>query len=140
MFVEDMTSIPEGADWNCVHKGKIHILEIFAESARFSQCCALSGLKVGTPVDIRSGFDVMTCKGRHMVMETIKEQTPDLILMAPVCGPRSNMQKIQKDQQRVWEKRQRYMPMVEFVASILDPQNLLYIGILFFLTCFESQP
>ena len=69
MFVEDMTSIPEGAHWNCVHKGKIHVLEIFAGSARFSQCCALSGLKVGTPVDIRSGFDVMTSKGRHMVME-----------------------------------------------------------------------
>ena len=60
MFVEDNTSIPEQAHWNCVRKGKIHVLEIFAGSARFSQCCALSGLKVGTPVDIRTGFDVMT--------------------------------------------------------------------------------
>ena len=72
MFVEDMTSIPEGAHWNCVHKGKIHVLDIFAGSARFSQWCALSGFKVGTPVDIRSGFDVMTSKRRHMVMEIIK--------------------------------------------------------------------
>ena len=70
-----------------------HVLEIFAGSARFSQCCALTGLKVGTPVDIRAGFDVMTSKGRHMVMEIIKEQAPDVILMAPVCGPWSNMQK-----------------------------------------------
>ena len=60
----------------------------------------LSGLKVGTPVHIRSGFDIVTCKGRRMVMEIIKEQAPDLT------------------QQRVWEKRQRYMPMIEFVASI----------------------
>ena len=97
---------------------KIHVLKIFAGSARFSQCCALSGLKVGTPVDICSGFDVMTSKGRHMVMEIIKEQAPDLILMAPVCGPWSNMQNIQKHQQKVWGKRQRYIPMVEFVASI----------------------
>ena len=87
MFVEDLTSIPEQAHWNCVRKGKIHVLEIFAGSARFSQCCALSGLKVGTPVDIRTGFDVMTSKGRHMVMEIIREQAPDVILMAPVCGP-----------------------------------------------------
>ena len=115
---EDRTSIPEQAHWNCVKKGKIHVLEIFAGSARFSQCCALTGLKVGTPVDIRNGFDVMTSKGRHMVMEIIREQAPDLILMAPVCGPWSNMQNIQQDQQRVWEKRQRYIPMVEFVASI----------------------
>ena len=118
MFVEDLTSVPEQAHWNCVRKGKIHVLEIFAGSARFSQCCALTGLKVGTPVDIRTGFDVMTSKGRHMVMEIIKEQAPDVILMAPVCGPWSNMQNIQQDQQRVWEKRKRYLPMVEFVASI----------------------
>ena len=59
----------------------------------------------------------MTSKGRHMVMEIIKEQAPDVILMAPVCGPWSIMQNIQH-QQRVWEKRKRYLPMVEFVASI----------------------
>ena len=80
--------------------------------------CALSGLKVGTPVDIRTGFDVMTSKGRRMAMEIIREQAPDVILMAPVCGPWSNMQNIQQDQQKVGEERRRYLPMVEFVASI----------------------
>ena len=84
MFAEDLTSVPEQAHWNCVWKGKIHVLEIFGGSARFSQCCALSGLKVGTPVDIRTGFDVMTPKGRHIVMEIIREQAPDVILMAPI--------------------------------------------------------
>ena len=74
----------------------------------------------------------MTSKGRHMVMEIIKEQAPDLILMAPVCGPWSKMQNIQKDQQKVWEKRQRYMPMVEFVASIARYQlNLRCVTQLF---------
>ena len=53
-----------------------------------------------------------------MVTEIIREQAPDVILMAPVCGPWSNMQNIQQDQQRVWEKRKRYLPTVEFVASI----------------------
>ena len=48
---------------------------------------------------MRTGFDVMTSKGRHMVMEIIKEQAPDVILMAPVCGPWSNMQNIQQDHQ-----------------------------------------
>ena len=105
MFVEDMTPTPEQAHWNCVRKGMIHVLEVFEGSARFSQCCALTGMKVGTPV----GFDVMTPKGRHMVMEIIKEQAPDLILMAPACGPWSNMQNIQQDQQKVWEKRKRYI-------------------------------
>ena len=71
MFVEDMTSVPEQAHWSCVRKGKIHVLEIFAGSARFRQCCALTGLKVGTPISIRSGSDVITSQGRHMVMEII---------------------------------------------------------------------
>ena len=51
-----------------------------------------------------------------MVMEIIREQAPDVILMAPVCGPWSNMQNIQQDQQRVWEKRKRYLPMVASIA------------------------
>ena len=55
----------------------------------------------------------MTSKGRRMVMEIIREQAPDVILMAPVCGPWSNMQNIQQDQQKVGEKRRRYL-----VASI----------------------
>ena len=66
MFVEDLTSVPEQAHWNCVRKGKIHVLEIFAGSARFSQCCALSGLKVGTPVDIRDGGHVLPRVGQQV--------------------------------------------------------------------------
>ena len=38
--LEGHTLIPEQAHRNCVRKGRIHILEIFAGSARFSQCCA----------------------------------------------------------------------------------------------------
>ena len=41
---EDLTSIPEQAHRNCVRKGQIHVLEISAGSARFCQCCALTGL------------------------------------------------------------------------------------------------
>ena len=60
----------------------------------------------------------MTSKGRHMVMEIIRDQAPAVILMAPVCEPWSNTQNIQQDQQKVGEKRRRYLPMIEFVASI----------------------
>ena len=66
-----------------------------------------------------------------MVMEIIREQAHDVILMAPVCGPWSNMQNIQQDQQKVGEKRGRYLPMVEFVASIaryqlVEAQKILH--------------
>ena len=37
-----------------------------------------------------------------MVMEIIKEHAPNLIFMAPVCGPWLNMQRIQQDQNCQW--------------------------------------
>ena len=52
-----------------------------------------------------------------MVMES-KHLMSYVILMAPVCGPWSNMQHIQQDQHKVWEKQRCYIPMLEFVASI----------------------
>ena len=52
----------------------------------------MSGMKVGVPTGIRTGFDLTTSKGRKMVNETIHEQEPDIVVMEPVCGPWSNMQ------------------------------------------------
>ena len=60
-----------------------------------------------------------------MVMEIIREQAPDVILMAPVCGPWSNMQNIQQDQQKVGEKRKRYLPMVDCALPV-EAQKILH--------------
>ena len=109
------------AMWNCETRGKIHMLEIFAGSARLSQCCALHGMRVGTPIDIRNGFDLGTSKGRQMVSKIVKEQEPDVIILEPVCGPWSPMQNI-NDQDAVREKQAQAMPMVEFTASMAQYQ------------------
>ena len=53
-----------------MRKGKIHVLEIFAGSARFTQ--VLRALRFKGWDTTRNGFDVMTSKGRHMVMEMNK--------------------------------------------------------------------
>ena len=98
------------------------MLEVFAGSARLSQCRALTGLKVGTPIDIRNGFDIMTSKGRQMVLDIIREQQPDVVWLAPVCGPWSIVQNI-NDPKIVAEKRARYLPMIDFVASIARYQQ-----------------
>ena len=107
--------------WNCVNRGKIHVLEIFAGSARLSQCCALYGMRVGTPIDIRNGFDLSTSKGRQMVSKIVKEQEPDVIILEPVCGPWSPMQNI-NDPETVREKQSQAMPMVEFTADMAQYQ------------------
>ena len=44
--------------WMPVTSGPIDFLELFSGSARLSQVAALSGLRVGTPVDFRTGLDL----------------------------------------------------------------------------------
>ena len=107
----------ELALWNCETRG----LEIFAGSARLSQCCALHGMRVGTPVDIRNGFDLDTSKGCQMVSRIIGDQQPDVIILEPVCGPWSPTQNI-NDPEMVREKQSQAMPMVEFTASTAQYQ------------------
>ena len=90
-FVDD--ALEDGTDptncyWKCEATGKIHLLEILAGSARLSQCCALSGMKVGVPIDIRTGFDLTTSKGCRWSMRSSKNKSPILLswnLFADPC-------------------------------------------------------
>ena len=79
--------------WQPVMRGKIDFLELFSGSARLSQVAAMNGLRVGQPIDLRTGFDLLTSEGRAQTMKIIEEQKPEIIFLAPVCGPWSIMQK-----------------------------------------------
>ena len=78
-------------------------------------------MRVGTPIDIRNGFDLNTSIGRQIVSKIAREQQPDVIVLEPVCGPWSPMQNI-NDPKMVREKQSQAMPMVEFTASIAQYQ------------------
>ena len=99
--------------WMPVTKGKIDFLELFAGSARLNHVASMQGMKVGQPIDLRTGFDILTSDGRMRTMKIIEEQKPTWIHMAPLCGPWSQTQNI-NDQSTVEAKRRKYTPMVEF--------------------------
>ena len=61
--VEDGSASYAHALWQCMMKGKLDFLELFVGSSRLSQCAALTGLRTGSPVDLRSGFDLNTRTG-----------------------------------------------------------------------------
>ena len=103
--------------WMPVTKGKIDFLELFAGSARLSHVASMQGMKVGQPVDLRTGLDILPSDGRMRTMKIIEEQKPTWIHMAPLCGPWSQMQNI-NDQSTVEAKRRKYMPMVEFCVRV----------------------
>ena len=62
--VEDVSASYAHVLWQCMMKGKLDFLELFAGSARLSQCTALRGLRTGSPVDLRTGFDLNTRIGQ----------------------------------------------------------------------------
>ena len=113
---------PEGVQygnymWEPVTKGKIDFLEMFSGSAKLSQVASMQGLRVGAPIDLRTGYDLLTADGRRKAMEVIEQQQPKIIHLAPVCGPWSQMQNI-NDPAEVAMKRRKYLPMVEFCAKV----------------------
>ena len=50
-------------------KGKIDFLEISSGSAKLSQSAAMQGLRVGAPMEFRTGHDLLTAEGRRKAME-----------------------------------------------------------------------
>ena len=77
----------------------------------------MNGLKVGTPIDLRTGFDILKVEGRKRAMEIIERQEPSVVFMAPECATWSQMTNI-NDRNLRDEKRSKYMPMVEFCVQV----------------------
>ena len=84
LHADALLSGPEGVaygtyNWEPVTKGKIDFLELLSGSARLSQVAAMNGLKVGTPIDLRTGFDILKVEGRKRAMEIIERQEPSVV-------------------------------------------------------------
>ena len=116
-FTNDGNTTYSHAHWQCSMTGKIDLLELFAGSARVSQCAALVGLRVGAPVGLRTGFDLSSRSGQQRAMQMILEQKPKVIHMAPLCSPWSLWSNMKTEKGKM-EDRRRVMPMVRFCAQV----------------------
>ena len=75
---------PEGIQygqyvWEPTTVGKTDFLEMFSGSAKLSQAASMQGLRVGAPIDLRTGYDLLTAEGRRKAMEVIERQQPKII-------------------------------------------------------------
>ena len=118
---EDNQTTFDQALWQCSMTGKINLLELFAGSARISQTAALAGLNVGQPIDLRTGFDLMSKAGQKRVIEVLMSQDPDCVWMAPLCSPWSQWSNMKSAEQR-YADRDAVMPMVRFCVQVAKLQ------------------
>jgi len=116
-IVEDGSASYAHVLWQCMMKGKLDFLELFAGSARLSQCAALRGLRTGSPVDLRTGFDLNTRQGQAKAMACILEQKPEIVHMAPLCSPWCLLSNLKGEEAKAAD-RKAAMPMVRFCATV----------------------
>ncbi len=94
-------------------KGKVDFLELFSDCARMTKAMSLTGLTVAAPVDLKTGFDLLTKEGQTKCMEVIKRQCPTVIFLAPVCTAWSQWNNL-RDPAEVTAVRRKMMPMISF--------------------------
>ena len=117
---------PEGisysnSHWMPVTSGRINFLELFSGSAHLSQVAAMSGLRVGTLVDFRTGFDLNRSVDRQRFMSVIEKQKPMFIFMAVECTAWSIMHNASDPEHRR-KKQQKALPMVAFCSAVAKYQ------------------
>ena len=117
---------PEGINyshfsWSPVMHGTVDFLELFAGSAKLSQVAAMNGLRVGQPIDIRTGFDILTANGRQKCMDILSDKNLRSSSWHLFVVRWSQMQNI-NSQESADEKRRKYLPMLEFCARVAQYQ------------------
>ena len=91
--------------------------DMFSGSARSSSACADEGLKTGSPIDLRTGFDLHTQEGQKKAWQQIIEQEPTTVLMAPFCRPWCKWSSMVPEHTRN-AQRKAALPMVEFCVKV----------------------
>ena len=71
--------------WVPVEKGPADFLEIFSGSCHASNAFAQCGYSVGPPIDLNTGYDLLTSEGRKHAWDVIEATQPSFVLLAPPC-------------------------------------------------------
>lgn len=104
---------------------KWKILEVFAGRATFSDIAAKPGKwDVLPPQDILYGLDLRVPEHQQWLKDMIILQEPDVVTLAPPCGPWSSWQRMRKRKDLLNALRQERKPFWEFVCWVWAYQTL----------------
>ena len=102
------------------------LLEVFAGKAHFSTRARQRSAcwEVLPPQDILSGgLDLLDPEHVEILKDVIRAQEPDVITLAPPCGPWSAWQRLRKRKAALRELRRQHLPFWDFVAWCWDFQS-----------------
>ena len=100
------------------------LLEIFAGKACFSERARTRKCwEVMQPQDILYGLDLMNLEHQNLLKEVIQTQQPDVITLAPPCGPWSAWQRLRKNSFALRQLRRRHRPLWDFVVWVWAYQS-----------------
>ena len=86
-------------------------------SAKLSQSASMQGLRVGAPIGLRTGYDLLTAHGRRKAMEVIERQQPKIIHRHQFVVHGANY-RISTILRILIRKGKKDLPLVEFCARV----------------------
>ena len=116
-----MSVTPENYhQWRTTRRASKHcqFWEIFSGSGRLSYIALLAGLATAFPVDFRYGWNMADPRHQKLIMEAQDMMKPDVIFMAPSCGPWSvsSNRLSDDDRERLREEERSTLQFVKKLA------------------------
>ena len=99
--------------------GKWLLLEVFSGKARLTaRAGANPRWKAMDPIDVICGWDLQKESKRKELLELIDRAKPDLVTLAPPCGPWSSWTQLCQDLEALYERRRLHLPFWKLAADI----------------------
>ena len=79
-------------------------------------------MPVYQPIDLNTGFDLLTVEGRTAVDQIIEKDDPFAISFAPVCTPWTSWTNILtgRAKENVMKNRKQWIPVIKWMYGIIE--------------------
>ena len=103
--------------------GKWLLLEIFAGKALLTRCARQhADWRALEPIDLSAGWDLNKETDRKALLDLVDKEKPDLVTLAPPCGPWSSWTQMCRDVDALMERRRQHLPFWKLVGDIWQRQ------------------
>ena len=87
------------------------ILEVFSGHSEITIQARACGWQALQPFELAYGEDAMDPEDKRKLLELVKKEKPDLVVITPPCGPWSPLQNLTADRELLAVKRKMHRPL-----------------------------